>query len=96
MGENVHGRWLETGRAPEIASHEYVHDNPLRRGLVSRAPSFPGSAWERTAGEAPPPAPGSAFEGMQAEPAGIAFPGRAWNEGFTSSTSTSTRSAGAL
>ena len=44
-------------------------------------PSFPGSAWERTTGEAPPPAPGSAFEGMQAEPAGIAFPGGAWERG---------------
>ena len=48
-------------------------------------PSFPGSAWERTAGEAPPPAPGSAFEGMQAEPAGIAFPGRAWGRGASAS-----------
>ncbi len=48
---------------------------------TSMAPSFPGSAWERTAGEAPPPAPGSAFEGMQAEPAGIAFPGRTWGRG---------------
>ncbi|MGO8747391.1 MAG: hypothetical protein ACLQNE_15510, partial [Thermoguttaceae bacterium] len=68
-------------RRKKLHHIEYVHDNPLRRGLVSRAPSFPGSAWERTAGEAPPPAPGSAFEGMQAEPAGIAFPGRTWGRG---------------
>ena len=52
---------------------------------VHRAPPVPGSAWERTAGEAPPPAPGSAFEGMQAEPAGIAFPGRAWGRGASAS-----------